>query len=167
MLTASDLGLDPGQIRQYVVRPALQRVGAWTQAAENLVMGTAMHESRLRYVDQRDQAGKPGPAFGLWQMERPTHDDIWKNFVDTNPKVRYPLMLMTVSSWRPPADEMQWNLLYAAAMCRVFYLRLPEFMPAAADAQGMADWWKRRYNTPAGAGTVAEALPAFQLACAA
>ncbi|MGH6742988.1 MAG: hypothetical protein ACREDY_28850, partial [Bradyrhizobium sp.] len=77
MLPANELGLDPSQVREYVIRPALQRLNAWTQAAENLVLGVAMHESRLRYIDQLDWAGKPGPAFGLWQMEAPTHNDLW------------------------------------------------------------------------------------------
>lgn len=165
MLTASDCGLDPQQVRTYVVRPALQRLGAWTQAAENLVLGTAVHESRLRYIDQLDRAGKPGPAFGLWQMEAPTHDDIWRNFLSFRANLAINVNYMLPAGPRNAAD-MQWNLLYAAAMCRVSYLRSPDDLPAEADAAGMAQLWKHRYNTPLGAGTVEQALPAFALACA-
>lgn len=165
-LSASELGIDPRQLRDYVIRPALVRLGAGNQAAENLVLGTAVHESRLRYLDQLDRAGKPGPAFGLWQMEEATHNDIWVNWLAYHDAPRVALLGMTASIARPQASDMHWNLLYSAAMCRVFYLRLPDALPAATDAAGMAQLWKRRYNTFQGAGTVEQALPAFQLACA-
>lgn len=163
-LTAHDLGLDPRQLREYVVRPALKRLGAWTQAAENLVLGTAIHESRLRYLDQLDRAGKPGPAFGLWQMERATHDDIWANWLRYHDEPRVALLGLTANIARPQAEEMHGNLFYAAAMCRVFYLRLPDAIPDNALRQ--AALWKLKYNTWKGAGTIDEALPAFDLAWA-
>lgn len=162
-LTASELGLDPAQLREFVIRPALQRISAWTQAAENIVLGTAVHESRLRFLHQ---IGK-GPAVGPWQMEPFTHDDIWANFLARRDELRIAILGLTSSISRPPATDMHGNLYYAAAMCRVFYLRLPDAMPEASDAPDMARLWKLRYNTPAGAGTILQALPAFQLACAA
>lgn len=54
----------------YVVRPVLRVMSAWSQPAEDLVMGTAAQESRLTYL--RQLGG--GPALGLWQMEPATHD---------------------------------------------------------------------------------------------
>ena len=70
----STLGLDVNQVRLYVVRPALQEIGLWSQVAENLVLGTAVTESRLKYLKQ---LGK-GPALGIFQMEPFTHNDIWR-----------------------------------------------------------------------------------------
>jgi hypothetical protein len=37
-------------------------------------------------------------------------------------------------------------------MCRVHYLRCPGTIPAGLRAQ--AEYWKKYYNTPLGAGTV-------------
>ena len=44
--------LNAQQLRTLVVRPALQAIGAWSPAAENLVMGTAGQESRLTHLHQ-------------------------------------------------------------------------------------------------------------------
>ena len=41
-----------------------------------------------------------------------------------------------------------------AAMARVRYMRVAESIPA--DGRGLARYWKTYYNTPLGAGTVAE-----------
>jgi hypothetical protein len=49
---------------------------------------------------------------------------------------------------------MHGNHFYAAAMCRVFYLRVPERLPQADDSAAMARYWKRYYNTHLGKGTV-------------
>ncbi len=51
-------------------------------------------------------------------------------------------------------DQLRGNLFYAAAMCRIFYLRFSKPLPQAGDWHGMAKYWKRYYNTHLGAGTV-------------
>lgn len=49
------------------------------------------------------------------------------------------------------------NLIYATAMCRVHYRRVPEPLPPAGDLEAQAAYWKAHYNTAAAAdaGTVA------------
>lgn len=165
-LTAADLGLDPDQLRCYVVRPALQQISYWSEDAENIVLGTAVHESRLRYIDQLDRAGKPGPAYGLWQMEQPTHDDCWRNFIAGRFRLNQALRELAAVGRNdeiPAARQLAGNLYYAAAMCRVVYLRLPGTLPS--DPAGMAALWKHSFNTSLGAGTISEALPAFEFVC--
>jgi hypothetical protein len=56
------------------------------------------------------------------------------------------------------AGTMQVNDRYAAAMCRIRYLRVPAPLPAPDDIQAMANYWKEHYNTPLGAGTPEEFL---------
>lgn len=166
MSSTLTLGIDAGQLREYVVRPALQRISLWSPAAENLVMGTAMHESRLRFLDQL--APGPGPAYGLWQMERATYDDLWRHFIPGDSHLRRCLLDLAGhdSSIYPPVEELHGNLFYAAAMCRVHYRRVPSALPAFDDALGMATYWKRHYNTHLGKGTIDQALPAFRKAAA-
>jgi hypothetical protein len=67
------------QVRDYVIRPALQRVGLWSPAAEQLVFGTGLVETGYNWLDQTTPG--PGPAYGPWQMEEPTHTDIWDNYL--------------------------------------------------------------------------------------
>jgi hypothetical protein len=158
---ASEYGLDPCQLRLYVVEPALQQLGLYTPAACQLVVGTALTESRARYLDQIDKDNKPGPAYGLWQMEGPTHDDIWASYLHYQPMLAGAVLRLGSSS----EQSLQTNLLYGAALCRIHYLRVAEPLPAAGDAEAMARYWKAHYNTPKGAGTAEQALPHFRVAC--
>ncbi len=156
-------GPDPTQYRVEVVRPALRHVGLWNAAAENLVVGTALKESLLRFVRQIK-----GPALGLHQMERATHDDIHRTYLTrpANKRLRRGVLELAryfCGDW-PDASELCGNMYYAAAMCRVHYLRVEEILPADDDAEGLARYWKHYYNTPAGRGDVLEALPHFQFA---
>lgn len=155
--------LDVSQVREFVVRPALQHIGLWSLAAEELVLGTGLQESRLRYIKQLGR----GPALGLFQMEPATHDDIWFNYL------RYQIELRNLvkglaphtHKFHPTAEALIGHLPYAAAMCRVHYRRVRAPLPAAGDIEGQAKYWKRYYNTELGKGTVEEymrsAAPVF------
>lgn len=149
--------LDPGHLKLHVVRPALQRIGMWSSAAENLVMGTAMQESALRYLAQLS-----GPALGLWQIEPATHRDVWENYLRHRPGVARSVLeagcvrAADASPWAVDDDVLTYNLRYAAAICRVIYRRVPTPLPKANDWPGLAQYWKQHYNTYLGAGQQAE-----------
>lgn len=157
----SNYGIDPEQLRLYVIRPALHALGVDGQmSAENLVLGTALQESGGKFVAQVGG----GPALGLWQMEPATHDDIYMHLTA---KLRAKLNgLRTEDMITEGPQELVGNLYYAAAMCRLHYLRVREALPQYKDAEGMARYYKRYYNTPKGKATVAQALPHFAVACA-
>lgn len=160
--------IDPVQLRDYVIRPVLKYLEPeipYSLAAEHLLLGTAAQESKLRYLHQ---LGK-GPAVGLWQMEPNTHDDIWENFLKRNPKLFTKVFRLTLNDETEQADflqhrdEMVGNLYYACAMARVYYWRIRESLPPADDAFSMGVYWKRHYNTPAGAGTVEQFVESWKL----
>ena len=159
--------MDVGDFRELVVRPALRHLaeqgfkpGLWSPAAENLVVGTAAHESGgFRYLWQRqangvrlahEQAGR-----GLFQIQPNTHQDMWLNYL----RFRPPLMvaLRDLSIWarqsiRPengPADDQELigNLPYAAAVCRLIYWRKKPPLPPADDIEGLAKYWGQHYQT--------------------
>ena len=46
------MGLNPQQLRDLVIRPTLKRLGLWSTAAEELVLGTGIQESGLQYLQQ-------------------------------------------------------------------------------------------------------------------
>jgi hypothetical protein len=52
-------------IRTQVIYPARNKMGMWSEAAGELVLGTAIVESNLTYLKQHGE----GPALGLWQVE--------------------------------------------------------------------------------------------------
>jgi hypothetical protein len=139
-----------------VIRPVLVDMGYWSQASENLLMGTAATESALgTYLFQVE-----GPALGIFQMEPATHDDIHGHFLAYRPELRAKVLNWSASGGA--ASELAWNLAYAAAMCRCHYLRDPVPLPQADDVAGMAATWKRHYNTHKGRGDEADYIAAYR-----
>lgn len=142
--------MNANQLRRDIVRPALRLIGLHSDAAENLVMGTAAVESGLEYVRQLEN----GPALGLFQMEPATYDDIWSNYLayreQLSRDIRYAISTAVI---RPPSDRMVWDLRLAAIMCRIHYLRQKPPLPDPSDVWAMAAYWKEHYNTPLGKGT--------------
>ena len=145
--------LDPIQFRMLIVQPLLKYLEPeipYSKTAENLLMGTALHESRLYWLKQNG-----GPALGLFQMEPATHDDIWENFLINRPKLKAKIQSLIPS---PPLNgewlhqQLITNLFYAAAMARVHYFRSSDPLPDNTP-EGLADYWKEVYNTSRGAGT--------------
>jgi len=142
--------LDIDQFRRHVVSPALKRINLWSLSAEQLIIGTAIQESRLKYLHQIN-----GPALGLFQCEPATHSDIWDNYITFRPNLARSIERFTTEAYHSNIhQEMVFNLFYATMICRVHYLRVPEPLPEAGDTKGQAEYWKNHYNTELGKGTV-------------
>jgi len=152
--------MDPNQLREHVISPVLTALGLRSEAAELLVLGTACQESNLRYLKQ---LGK-GPAWGIYQMEPNTHDDIWGNWLRYNSELAEKVLGFNIPGLYDGHDykEMGGNLYYATAMCRIHYRRVKAPLPAADDLPGMARYWKQYYNTPKGKGTTGEFISNFR-----
>lgn len=162
-------GLNVDQLRRFVVEPTLRHLDPeipYSLAAERLVIGTAIHESAgLVYLDQlsRDPA-RPGPAYGLWQMEARTLADHYAWFAD-RVEIREKIALL-MSGFPPLPAQLHGNLYLSCAMCRVHYRRVADVLPDADDSRGLGAYWKRWYNTAAGAGTVTQGEAAMRVAIA-
>jgi len=154
----TDFANNPEGFVSDVIRPVLTALGLDqdVSGATELLLGTALQESGLVH---RVQLGG-GPARGLFQMEPNTHDDIWANFL----KFRAPLaekVSKFLDEDRPNSQFLTNNDLYAAAMTRILYLRMGQFVgktpiPERGDIPGMAAYWKKYYNTEQGAGSPAQ-----------
>lgn len=148
-------GIDINQLRHIIVRPTLQHLDLWSQAAENLLLGTICQESHAgKYVKQLGT----GPAMGMCQMEPATHDDIWNNYLRYHDDLAAKVRVLELDGWYDDdnANEMAGNAYYAVAMCRIHYRRVPQSLPNASDTVGLAKYWKQFYNSALGAGTVEE-----------
>lgn len=141
------MSINAQQLRELIVRPVLQQIGWWTQAAENLLMGTAAQESQMgTYIHQIN-----GPALGIYQIEPATHQDIWTNYLS------YKVGLsIKVAQYGKSKDDNQliWNLAYSTAIARLIYARDNDELPDADDIQGLARYYKLNYNTHRGDATV-------------
>lgn len=154
----SEYGAPLKLILHEVVRPALQMAGIWSEAREQIVLGTGCVESAYKYVAQIGG----GPALGWFQCERATHDDMWQHYIGYRADLKHKLRLLCEGLERPGA--LVAFPQYAAAICGTHYLRDRRALPAAGDAQGMAQLHKQAYNTAAGGTDPAESVRHFQAA---
>ncbi len=136
--------------RDEVISPTLKNVGLYSDAAAELLLGTALQESKLVF---RRQIGG-GPARGLFQMEMATHNDIFDNYLKYRSTLRSAVLLQKSSLKANAEKELTDNDPYATAMARVLYKRAPKALPKAGDVEAMVAYWKQYYNTPLGAGAV-------------
>ena len=120
-----------------------------SESAVNLLMGTAAQESHmgLRIYQMND-----GPARGFFQMEPTTEQDIWKNYIRFKPDLK---SMMHRAGFRgPDKTQLTGNLIYQIIMARLHYLRIPKRLPPDDDVMGMAQYWKKHYNTHKGRGKI-------------
>ena len=150
--------MHPVQFRADILRPTLKDMGRKyaDEAAGNLVMGTIAKESEFRYIRQMN-----GPALGLIQMEPATLTDLYDNYLFS----RF-AEAMAVDQWLAPKpsqkDQLQSNLRYMVAVCRMQYWRQPFTMPEADDIPALARIWKRYWNTVRGRGTEAQFIANYE-----
>jgi len=149
--------LNISQFRAEIVRPVLVHLGMHSDAAEILIIGTAVQESGLHFLRQNPT----GPALGVCQMEPATHDDLWQNYLNFRPELTG-LVHDFTAPWPELSAQLVGNLPYAVAMARVHYWRAPGALPDATDIEGLGAYWKQYYNTPLGHGTAQQFTDNYQ-----
>ena len=65
----------------------------------------------------------------------------------------------------PPHAWLKRDLAYQILMARIYYLRYKYPLPASDDVEGLAEYWKRLYNTRFGKGTVKKAIEKYKEYC--
>lgn len=147
--------MDKKQLVTRVIEPTLKQLGLYSESAVNLLVMIAAHESvKGNYIAQL-----VGPARGIYQMEGNTHDDIIKWLKANKPTIYAQINLLVTEV---SADMMMYDLRYATAMARVFFLRFPEALPSGSDDVSMSLYAKRRWNTSAGKATSDDYLKAYR-----
>ena len=126
----------------------LRQIDMHSPAAEELLLGTAAHESHLgKYLRQIN-----GPARGVYQMEPWVEQDIWENYLSYRPaRIQRIIDITGINS--PDHNHLQYNPVYATIMARLHYRRISTPLPPANDLEQLAHYWKAHYNTAAGRGT--------------
>lgn len=158
----------PDDLREEVIRPALRALAEYdqrmnTEAAVELLMGTAARESLLGYY--LTQIGDhPSEGLGIFSMELSTSDSLWEHYLAFRPELASIVRdLATKNAFDSPENRRQElisNHLYAAAMVRIKYWKVPEAMPE--NLRDRAYYWKKYYNTHLGKGTVDGFIMAYK-----
>jgi hypothetical protein len=133
--------------RTFVVIPALEALPdyARTEAAVELLIGTALKESNLQYLRQsyKKIGDGRGRALGVYQMETTTYLDHVK-WINKNPNLAGLLFPLGVR----PAVHMQGDLYFSTRIARVHYwVRGKDPLPALGDVQGYAAYWGKYWQT--------------------
>jgi hypothetical protein len=159
----SEVDMDVKCFREDVIRPALKVTDLWSQAAENLLVGTAMAESGLRVLKQHGE----GPALGPYQCEPATYDDC-KRYLNLprNKNMKDAILSACFLGIFPPAEALIWNLRLATLMARVKYWMIPEPLPSAGDYIGLCSYHKFHYNSILGKADTQKNMKFFKDACA-
>jgi hypothetical protein len=142
------MSIDVKQLKLFVIVPTLAKLGLYSEAAVNLLLGTCAQESAMgTYLKQIN-----GPALGIYQMEPNTHDDICDNFLKYRPELAG--KVLGIDSCQ--SANLMNNLAYATAMARIQYLRAPAELPDANDTPELGRYWKLFYNSQNGKGCIDE-----------
>lgn len=149
--------LNVQQLREYIIRPCLEKLKKWSPEAEELMILTCAQESKGgTYVKQIE-----GPALGIYQMEPETHNDLWASYLTHHPDLVFNILNYLEYSRIPKAYNLLVNLGYATMMTRVYYLRVPEAIPSAKDIPALARYWNEHYNCNPDKGTDEEAILSY------
>jgi hypothetical protein len=150
--------IDFYQFREHVVIPTLKYLDSeipYSEEAVDLLMMTCAHESTGgTYLRQKGMTDVRG-AFGVYQMELATHEDIWDNFIENRDSLSDIVKEIT-SDYLKPSMDLISNLAYATAMARVHYWRVPEALPSKDDIRywpKLGIYAKKYYNTHLGKAT--------------
>lgn len=156
-------------LKKYIIIPVLKDLGLFSQAAVNLLLGTAAQESCLGLYLHQIQ----GEALGIYQIEPATYHDLFENyfirhmetayslsageykeFLRRRIKLRNDLTKFELSTKEDFEYNLIGNLYYSTAIARIIYYRVPEALPAADNIQDLAKYYKKYYNTESGKASI-------------
>lgn len=154
--------IDFNQFKEHVVIPTLKYLDSeipYSEEAVDLLMMTCAHESRGgTYLRQEGMVGAEG-AFGVYQMELATHDDIWFNYIEYRVLTEKLIEALLVDVMATVGQPLITNLAYATAMARVHYWRVAEALPSKDDTRYLpllGEYAKKYYNTHLGKATASK-----------
>jgi hypothetical protein len=149
--------INAADFRRYVIDPALAALTPAgipvAKTAADLLMATAANETDLgTWLNQA-----PGPALGVFQIEPASLKSLVARL-----SVAQMSALHGVMTPQPIADQLDGNLVLAAAICRLFYWQVPAPLPPDT-VSGLWSYYKTYYNTDAGAATMDGFVSALKL----
>jgi len=135
-------------IKNHIITPALQVINSYSDDRADMVFVTGAAETLYKDIKQYN-----GDARSWFQVERKTHDDIYR-FLGQTSKQHILDGLIRLANGNINFKEVEVNPFYAAAICAIRYMYDRKPLPEAGFRTAQADYWKRIYNTEQGKGTI-------------
>ena len=151
--------MDLAQFDQYVLVPALKKIGLYSPSAHVLMLGTGVIETNYQYLKQLGS----GPALGVFEVEPDTYNDIYR-FINKyeNRKLKERCLAACIYDLWPDSEDLIYNLRWACIIARLKYFMVSVALPSSFDAVGMANYYKKYYNTYIGKSDIDEDVKVFQ-----
>lgn len=135
-------------IKNHIIAPALVAINSYSDNRADMVFVTGATETLYNYNRQIN-----GSALSWFQIERKTHDDLYR-FLGNTKKQHILDGLLKLTDGAISFGQLETNPWYAAACCAVRYMYDPKPLPEAGAIAAQAEYWRRIYNTSEGKGTV-------------
>ena len=126
--------LDIHDFKNHILVPTLKAVDLYSESAVNLLLGTAIQESRLTYLKQKGG----GPALGLFQIEPATLDDIYNRYLKRTDKKELLAKIKKFTTAQDVRDQVIGNIPFAVLIARVRFYMVSEALPAHDDLEALA-----------------------------
>lgn len=146
--------LNIGQFRESIIKSTLNDLLLYSPQAEELLIFTCANESLGgTYIRQVN-----GSALGIFQMEPETYNDIWQNYIKSHGPLTLRLFSNFDVSGMPSPERMIYDLRFATAMARIFYIRINAPLPSENNIDSIWSYYKQYYNTPKGKALKSDAI---------
>lgn len=136
-------------LRLFVVRDTLKYLEQWSQAVENLLVGTAIQESGLGFCL------KEGRRLGIYHISPSAHRAAWDHYLVHHPELAS--LVRGLAGQHAflvnPHGELLTNLKYATAIAWSIYMKAECDLPEANDLEALGHFWHKHFH----AGTTSRA----------
>lgn len=109
------------ELRELIVRPALQYLNKHTDAAENILVALAQ-------IGQQTSHAQQGKSYGIYQIDAALHHKLWNQHLAFDPDLAS--KIRGLASQREflnnPHIELTTNLSYATAIAWAIHLAFPQ-----------------------------------------
>ena len=106
-------------LRDHVIRPTLEYLGAWSPATESFLLDAAVNAPDLGLFSARNE------GLGLFHITAAQHRDIWDRYLAFKPDIasRVRGLASQRAFLSDPDSELQTNLSYCTAIAWLMYQR--------------------------------------------
>ena len=106
-------------LRDHVIRPTLEYLGAWSPATESFLLDAAVNAPDLGLFSARNE------GLGLYHITAAQHRDIWDRYLAFKPDIasRVRGLASQRAFLSDPDSELQTNLSYCTAIAWLMYKR--------------------------------------------
>lgn len=138
------MGICAKELVEYVIRPTLEQLGAWSVPAEQLLLGTAAQETGLGY-----HVGSQASGCGIYRIDASTHEQVWDQYLAFRPD--FASAIRGLASQKEflnhPHAELSTNLAYATAVAWAIYCWRGAQLGSSTDLLHLGELWKSCFDS--------------------